>query len=494
VISPEQRNDIDRRIFGPPIDPELELQVAFARADRERAARDRNGNGHAEAKTRAEQNRVLNSDDPGAIARDAEQWPDPMGEASYYGLAGRIVRKIEPHSEADPAALLVQLLVAVGNIVGRDAYADADGAKHRCNLYTVIVGNTSKGRKGTSWGQVVRLMQSVSPAWATERTAEGLSSGEGLIWAVRDKIERLEPIKEKGRVVGSQMVEVDPGISDKRLMAVESEFAGALKVCQREGNTLSAVLRRAWDNGDLRTLTKNSPAVATGAHISIVGHITKEELLRTLAETDAQNGFANRFLWVCARRSKCLPEGGAIAGVDFGVELRELREIFANAEDAGIITRDADSRDLWAFVYPDLSEGKPGLLGAVTSRAEAQVMRLSMIYALLDKSGVVRVPHLRAALAVWDYCLESSKWVFGQRLGDRLADELLSFLRNSPDGLSRTQISNHFGRNQPASRIAMALEMLRRNGSAHSTTTSTGGRSAEIWRYGAATKQTKDTK
>ena len=72
-------------------------------------------------------------------------------------------------------------------------------------------------------------------------------------------------------------VVIDDGVLDKRLFVIESEFANVLKVMAREGNTLSPVLRRAWDTGDLRTLTKNSPARATGAHISIIGHITRQE-------------------------------------------------------------------------------------------------------------------------------------------------------------------------------------------------------------------------
>jgi len=36
------------------------------------------------------------------------------------------------------------------------------------------------------------------------------------------------------------------------------------------------------------------------------------------------------------------------------------------------------------------------------SRAEAQVLRLSAIYAVLDSTSIVGLPHLQAALAVWD--------------------------------------------------------------------------------------------
>src|SRR5262249_15576408 len=138
----------------------------------------------------------------------------------------------------------------------------------------------------------------------------GLSSGEGLIWAVRDRIEKTEPLKDKGRVVGYQQVQVDPGVADKRLLCYEPEFASVLKVAGRAGNTLSNLVRQAWETGDLRSLVKNSPAQATGAHVSIIGHVTAEELRRELSATEQANGFGNRFLWLLVQRSKALPEGG----------------------------------------------------------------------------------------------------------------------------------------------------------------------------------------
>ena len=102
----------------------------------------------------------------------------------------------------------------------------------------------------------------------------------------------------------------DQGVTDKRLFVVESEFASALRAAQRQGSTLSATIREAWDSGNLRTLTKNDPITATGAHICIVGHITADELRAELTATDSANGFANRFLFVAVKRSKLLPFGG----------------------------------------------------------------------------------------------------------------------------------------------------------------------------------------
>ena len=104
-----------------------------------------------------------------------------------------------------------------------------------------------------------------------------MSTGEGLIHAVRDGVEKEEPIKEKGRITGYQSVVVDEGVKDKRLLVMESELAKVLKVMERQGNSLSPVLRQAWDTGTLRVMTKTNPTVATDAHISLIGHITLEE-------------------------------------------------------------------------------------------------------------------------------------------------------------------------------------------------------------------------
>jgi hypothetical protein len=316
------------------------------------------------------------------LTQEERRWPI-LDERVLHGLTGAIVQAIEPATEADPVAILVQLLVYFGNVIGRNAYYVVEATKHFTNLFTVVVGRTSKGRKGTSESWIRELFFWVEEGWTNDRIQAGLSSGEGLIWAVRDPIEKTEPIKDKGIVTGYQKVIVDPGIEDKRLLVRQSEFAEVLRTMSREGNTLTTTIRDAWDSGDLRTMTKNSPAKATGALISLVGHITVEELRQSIKEVEIFNGFANRFLWICSERSKLLPEGG------IPPDLRPFIERLTKAVDVARavrqLRRDDDSRKLWAEIYTDLSKDHPGLLGAVTSRSEAQVLRLSMIYALLDE-------------------------------------------------------------------------------------------------------------
>jgi hypothetical protein len=325
------------------------------------------------------------------------------------------------------------------------------------------VGESSKARKGTSWSPIKRLFALVDHEWAGERVTSGLSSGEGLIAEVRDD-------EESPR--------------DRRLLVVQSEFASVLKIMAREGNTLSAVLRDAWDEGNLRTLVKREPLKATGAHISIVGHITSHELKRYLNDTEAHNGFANRLLWCAVKRSKCLPEGGDLSDASLTPLAQRMAAVFewAHQHSCRFLQRDNNARQLWAEVYPKLSDGLPGLLGAATSRAEAQVLRLSAIYAALDCSDRIRIEHLGAALAVWDYVFDSARLIFGDATGDPVADRIREELNEAGDaGLSRTQISLKLGRHTSAERIGGALAQLTALGVVERQTVRTEGRSVELW-------------
>jgi hypothetical protein len=391
-----------------------------------------------------------------------DDYPEPLGPEAFYGLTGKIVMLIEAHTEADRVALLFQLLAAFGSMIGHDHYIVADGSPHHLNVYGVLVGESSKGRKGTSWNHVANLMERVDPEWRQERITYGLSSGEGLIWAVRDPIEETRPIREKGRHTGEYETYIaNHGEDDKRLFVIESEFANVLKVMAREGNTLSPVIRCAWDSGDLNTMTKNSPVKATKAHISIIGHITRDELRRLLTQTESANGFANRFCWLAVKRSKCLPDGGAIHTVKFDDVIADLQSAVDFARDFVEIARDPEAKKLWRDVYPRLSEAQPGMSGAVVARAEAQVMRLSAVYALLDKSSLIRPEHHQAAMAVWRYCEQSAKWVFGTNTGDRNADKILAALRHAPNGMTKTEISGEvFNRHAPSAAIDEALRLL----------------------------------
>lgn len=400
-----------------------------------------------------------------ALNRRHDSYPEPINELAFQGLAGEIVRTVEPHTESDPVAILLQSMIVFGNIIGRGPHFCVEADRHYTNENSVIVGETSKGRKGTSDGIVHSLFRfdhsTHLHAWATEKVKSGLSSGEGVTYHVRDATEK------------------DEGVLDKRLFIRETEFGNVLRVLQRQGNTLSPVIRQAWDSGDLAILTKNNPIRATGAHVSISGHITAAELRHYLFEVEIFNGLANRFLWACVKRSKILPEGGRFHTLDVTKLKAKISQAIEFSRRVKEIRRDPEAREIWISVYEELSSGKQGMAGAVLSRAEAHVMRLAVLYALMDLSKVIRSEHLTAALAFWQYVEASVEYIFGDRTGDPVADRIYERLADCPEGFTRTEVSGLLDRHVKKERIDDAIAMLVRSGKVVIAKEKTAGRPVE---------------
>jgi hypothetical protein len=375
--------------------------------------------------------------------------------------------------------------VMVGNAIGRVPHFLVESDRHSLNLFAVLVGETADGRKGVSGGRVSHVMGGADSDWANQRILKGMASGEGLIWAVRDPLN--QPTKS-GKGANAKFVDtvIDPGVKDKRLMVFEHEFCRALAVMKRPGNTLSAVVRDAWDGNNLGTLTKNSPTRATGAHISIIGHITPDELRAELDRTSMVNGFANRFLFVAVKRSKQLPFGGNLAEDDVRELSYRTHGVLESIRTCSAYRRIGfaePTRPIWERQYETLSAARPGLVGSITARAPAQTLRLATLYALLDERNVIDPAHLAAATAVWNYCEATTRYVFGDALGDYVADEILQALRKYPDGMTRTEISNLFGRNVAGGKIAEALRLLMKHSKARPASAKSNGegRPPEVW-------------
>jgi len=393
-----------------------------------------------------------------------EGWPAPPQAAAYRGLAGEIVTTIAPHSEADPAAILTQLLIAFGAAAGRGAFFQVEATSHHANQFIVLVGDSARARKGSSWDHVHRLITAADPTIST-RILTGLSSGEGVIWSVRDP---------HGQ---------DPGAGDQRLLVVEPEFASVMKAASRELSTLSPTLRSAWDGRPLAILTRTAPARATGAHISLIGHITATELRHHINPVELANGLLNRFLFIACRRVRLLPEGGkpeALAGT--GLD-RQLTKALAAARRAGPIRLSAAARRAWAEAYRQLAQPQPGIAGQLAARAEAHTIRLALIYTLLDSARQIQPEHLTAALALFHYAQRSAAWAFERTASDPLAQQIHAALSHAlPDGLTRTQLRDLLHRNPTTTQLDAALASLAHDGKITSQRVLTAGRPAQLWK------------
>jgi len=398
----------------------------------------------------------------GSTNASPDNWPALAPEA-LHGIAGEIVRAATENSEADPAAVLATTLTQAGVVIDRGPWIRVADDYHHTRLFCALVGKSARGRKGTSEGPVRRIWEEAEVSLGPLAWKPGpMSSGEGLINIIRD---------------GNDAD--DEGVADKRLFIVESEFAAPLRAMRREGNTLSSVIRTAWDGRTLEPITKNNPIRATRPHIGIVAHITEAELRSLLGSVEIFNGFANRFLWWCVRRAKILPLARGLSDD----QVQRLGKLYGSrlevARRLGRIEFSRDARRVYEELYHDLTIDHDGLYGAIVTRAEVQVIRVALIYACLDGSHEIAMDHLEAAVAVIEYCDASAKYLFGDTGNDTLETRILEVLKTGPKLRSdlHTALSGHVN----ARRLESALAALEVRGRVECVDLKTSGRTAQQW-------------
>lgn len=372
--------------------------------------------------------------------------PEAAPPEAFYGPFGELVDLIENYVESDRASVLAQTIVAYGVAVGIRPHFMVGATRHPPTLYLGLLGRSSRGRKGTGLDAVEVLFRLADPPFA-ERIFGGVGSGERLVGLVRDP----DPDND------------DEGAHDRRLLLREPELARLLAVINREGSTLSAYLREAFDGKQLRNEVKRSRSVATIHHIGMIGHCTAEELRDKLSDAQIRNGLANRILWILGRRAKRIPTPPVFAGKAVEKAALELQARLAKASAIHRLERSPDAEAIWDEWYKSLPDDEPGLVPAITERAEALVTRLATVYALSDASPVVETQHLCAALALWDYSGRCVEYIWGATTGDPLADRVLEDLAYGPM-LQSELAKDTFGGNTSASTIARIGLLLERQG------------------------------
>ena len=395
-------------------------------------------------------------------------WPI-LSEDALHGIAGEIVNLATKNSEVDPAAILLTALSWFGTSVGSKPYINIGDTKHPARLFTVLVGSTSRARKGTSEKPVRRifeLAEKIENLTPLNIAPGPLSTGEGLIYAVRDTDEKS-----------------NDGITDKRILCLEPEFSSVLRMGKRDGNTLSTIVRQVWDGGDIQPLTKSNRIKATGAHIGIIGHITCQELNMLLSSTDTWNGFANRFLWACVRRSRHVALPTLMPDEEINYISKNLSHILKYSSQQSRIILTSEAEELWVEEYSILTIDALDRFGAVTSCAEAQTIRLALVYALMDGKCNIGVSHLKAAIALWQFCHASAKFLFGT---DTIDPNIHKLLHNLGEGeKTTTELNNLFSDHFSSRQLNELLGSLQLLGKITCSTQGGGyrkGKAAKVWR------------
>jgi hypothetical protein len=384
--------------------------------------------------------------------------PSEMDPAAYSGLPGDFVRTAEPHTESDPVALLLSFLTFVGNIIGPGPHMRVEGAKHGGNEFVLLVGESSRSRKGTSRQHVTNIVGPTDPDWRDNCIGSGLGSGEGIGHYLQDG--------EAQR--------------DRRLLLMEGEFAAVLRRMDRKGCTISSELRNAWDGIALQSIVKNDRYRASGIHLSLLAHITSSELMRELDATDAENGFLNRFLIHVVGRSKSLPFGGDLSAVNVAPLISRIRSAVDFARTVDELRWDESGREVWEPAYKAMTtEDVPGIAGAVMARLEAHAIRLSVLYALCDLSESIMAEHVESALAVVEHSRQSILYLFADRTGNVLADRCLEHIR-AHGRMSRSDLHNALGGHVPSRELKDAVAVLARLFRVRIWDEETGGRPRQM--------------
>jgi putative DNA primase/helicase len=403
---------------------------------------------------------------PEEEADPAPVGPPTMAPAGLPGLVREIVDAACRSSEAHAVAVAANVICWFACAVGRGPWQAIGDAKIHCRPNMLIVGKSSKARKGTAEitaREVFRRADELLRARLGTKDvlrfhAGGLSTGEGLAYAIRDGQEPDE--KGKGG---------DEGIKDKRLNVIESEFANVMAQVKREGATLSAVVRNVFDGRDIEPLTKTSQTRASKPHVVIVGHITGFELREKSTENDAANGLLNRFVIVHVHRPKLvpLPEPTPDDVLDrLAFRLADAIEYASrgnvHAHNAHEITLLPEARELWCDRYAEITRDRDGRGGNLLARSEMYARMLAMIFALMDLRSEIEPCDLHAALAWIDYWHRSVTYIFQTQEEDAELDEftvsVLALVTSKP-GIKLSEIQEHWNRKRTA-QVKASLERL----------------------------------
>lgn len=392
--------------------------------------------------------------------------PPTMAPEGFVPLVADVVAAACRSSEAHPVAVAANVIAWFACAIGRGPWQAIGDIKIHCRPNMLIVGKSSKARKGTS-EITAREVFKRADSLLRERLkskdvlrfhAGGLSTGEGLAFAIRD-----------GREADEHGKGGDDGVKDKRLVVIEPEAANVLAQVKRDGNTLSPVVRNLFDGRDLEPLTKTSQTRASRPHVVIVGHITGFELREKSTENDAANGLLNRFCIVHVHRPKLvpLPEPTPDAVLDaLAVKLAGAVEFASrgnlHANNTHEIALIPEAREFWCERYAEITRDRDGKGGNLLARSEMYARMLAMIFALMDRRSEIEPCDLRAALAWIDYWARSVTYIFQCGEDDDELDaftvEVLKVVTGQP-GISLSQLQEHWHRKRTA-QVKASLERL----------------------------------
>jgi hypothetical protein len=179
------------------------------------------------------------------------------------------------------------------------------------------------------------------------------------------------------------------------------------------------ILRNGWDGNPLQNRVKgktgdvNNSAACQEPHVSISGDTTRDELLVCLPSGAEKNGFGNRFWYVYVSRVKYCPNGGP--QLDWTQEVVLIQDAIGFSKQLKYVPLTKRAHKVWNRMYLEMEEDTakwPKMIQNMCGRGPAHVRRLALILALLDKQDAIDTVHLHAAKRIWDYAVNSARFIF----------------------------------------------------------------------------------
>jgi hypothetical protein len=334
-----------------------------------------------------------------------------LPDDALYGLPGRVALKLSESTGADPASILGMFMTCFGNAVGRQPHVMFYGHDEPGLLFTLVVGKWARGRKGTAWNAVKKLFGQAEPDWSANRIESGLQSSEAMIEIVQDS----------------------PN-GDPRLLILETEFARFIAAMSAQRKFASR-MRTAYDGEPLAARrVKQPPLIATQHMISIVGMITPRELLDLQKLTGGLESRMLYFYSAPARMTRTDPFKVDQSEINLA---NEVKEAIGHAWDSILLGTDPisaalaemrgiapktkfpiadDVAERWVDeigpAVEDIAEAVGEDYARYTARAQTHVVRLALIYALTDGASEIDWPHIKAAMALTEFCMFSARRIF----------------------------------------------------------------------------------
>ncbi|WP_367138554.1 MULTISPECIES: DUF3987 domain-containing protein [Streptomyces] len=334
-----------------------------------------------------------------------------LDKKAWHGIAGEILEYVSPDTEADPAGILATILSTFSCMVGHDRIVHGP-VKQRVNVWTILIGETGEGRKGTATDRALEVLHRVGDSFFKNNTTTSLSSGEGLIYSVRDGMDEEEIARreENGQ-------KVDYGVDDKRLLVMSTEFATIMQ--KTHGSTLGPVMRDAWDGKTLNIHSMDAE-VATNPHITIMGHVTGQEFADRQKTAEMAGGTWNRFSPIFVHRPHEIPwpedpDDWEQRLEDFAMRLRDAAHKAGRGDDPVVWSKEAQlmyRREIYRE-YANTSNDNE-VMKQFTTRRLPNLVRVAGVYALMDGREVVSLEDLEAAKAFVDYSIASARFVLGE--------------------------------------------------------------------------------